>query len=122
MNHERAILKLRKRRRHRVRKRVRGTQQRPRLSVFRSHKHIYAQIIDDILGKTLACASTVDNNLNQQISYGGNRVAAEAVGKALAERALAAGVKQITFDRGFHKYHGRIAALADAARKAGLDF
>ena len=105
-----------------MRKRIRGTQERPRLSVFRSHKHIYAQIIDDILGKTLACASTTDKKLSPKISYGGSRVAAEAIGKVLAERALATGVKQITFDRGSHKYHGRVAALADAARKAGLDF
>ena len=88
------------------------------MSIFRSHKHMYAQIIDDAEGRTLACASTRDKDLSG--SYGGNKTAAQAVGKALAERALAAGIKAVAFDRREYKYHGRIAALADAAREAGL--
>ncbi|HTU24687.1 MAG TPA: 50S ribosomal protein L18 [Pirellulales bacterium] len=122
MNHERARVQQRTRRAWRVRKRIRGTAQRPRLTVFRSHKHIAAQLIDDQSGRTLAAASTSEGELRGQVKYGGNRTAAEAVGRTLAERALAAGVKQVAFDRGPFQYHGRVAALADAARKAGLDF
>jgi large subunit ribosomal protein L18 len=103
-----------------VRGRVKRDSTRPRLSVFRSHKHIYAQIVDDEQGRTLATASTNDGQLKGQISYGGNCDAATAVGKALAEKALEAGVKEVTFDRREYKYHGRVAALADAAREAGL--
>jgi large subunit ribosomal protein L18 len=120
VNHEKAILRQRKRRAFRVRKRVRGSDERPRLTVFRSHKHTYAQVIDDGVGRTLAAASTVDKDLRG--SYGGNRTAAQIVGKAIAERALAAGIKQVAFDRGQAGYHGRVAALADAAREAGLSF
>ena len=94
---------------------------RPRLSVFRSHLHIYAQVIDDAAGRTLVCASTLDKDLRSRLSYGGNAAAAVEVGKLIAQRALAAGLKQVTFDRREYKYHGRIAALADAARDAGLD-
>lgn len=106
----------------RVRKRVRGTGERPRLSVFRSNKHIYAQIIDDASGKTLASASSVDRQLRDAVGFGGNKQAAEVIGKAVAERAKAAGVTKVCFDRGSFKYHGRVAALADAARAAGLEF
>ena len=120
MNHERAIRRQRQRRRYRVRKRVRGTADRPRLSVFRSHRHIYAQLVDDLAGKTLAAASTVEGGLKSK--FGGNKDAAEAVGAAIAERAKSAGVTRVAFDRGHFKYHGRVAALADAARKAGLEF
>jgi len=120
MNHERTNLRLRQRRRWRVRKRTHGTSERPRLSVFRSHKHIYAQVIDDLAGRTLVSASSKDKDLGTP--YGGNKEHAQAVGKAIAERALAAGVKQVAFDRGSYKYHGRVAALADAAREAGLSF
>jgi large subunit ribosomal protein L18 len=88
--------------------------------VYRSHKHIYAQLIDDSQGRTLAAVSTLDTDLRGQLSYGGNIEAAKAVGKALAEKASAAGVKRVCFDRGPFKYHGRVAALADAAREAGL--
>ncbi len=95
---------------------------RPRLTVFRSHKHVYAQVIDDAAGRTLASASTVDKELRAQVQYGGNKTAAQAIGKAIAERALAAGIKQVAFDRGGCQYHGRVAALADAAREAGLSF
>jgi large subunit ribosomal protein L18 len=105
-----------------VRKRVRGTTARPRLTVFRSHKHVYAQVIDDSTGRTLAAASTVDKDLKGDVKYGGNAAAATAIGKAIAERALAAGIKQVAFDRGTAQYHGRVAALANAAREAGLSF
>jgi len=120
MNHERSIFRLRRRRKWRVRKRVRGTPERPRLSVFRSHKHIYAQVIDDLSGKTLVSAGTVEDGLLGKKTYGGNVAAAGVVGKTLAERALKAGIKQVCFDRGAFKYHGRVAAVADAAREAGL--
>ncbi len=122
MNHEKAIARQRERRQFRVRKRIRGTADRPRLCVFRSHKHIYAQVIDDAAGRTLVSASTVDAELRAGLKYGGNKAAAEAIGKAIAERALAAGVKQVAFDRGSCQYHGRVAALAEAARGAGLSF
>jgi large subunit ribosomal protein L18 len=122
MNHEKAIMRQRRRRGFRVRKRVRGSSAQPRLSVFRSHKHVYAQIIDDASGRTLAAASTVDKDLRPGVKYGGNKDAATTIGKAIAERALAAGVKQVAFDRGSCQYHGRVAALAAAAREAGLKF
>ena len=122
MNHERAIRKQKQRRRFRVRKRLRGTPERPRLSIFRSHKHIYAQVIDDLSGKTICAASTVDKELAGNFKYGGNVDAAGIVGKAIAERAKAAGVNHVAFDRGHCKYHGRVAALADAARESGLEF
>jgi len=122
MEHARTILRQRVRRRHRVRRFIRGTAERPRLTVFRSHKHIYAQVIDDASGRTLASASTRDRELRDGVGFGGNRQAAEAIGRAVAERARAAGVTQVCFDRGSFKYHGRVAALADAARSAGLEF
>ena len=120
MNREKFLNKQRQRRRNHVRRRVQGTPDRPRLSVFRSHKHIYAQVIDDEAGRTLAQASSQDKDLKGEVQYGGNCSAATAVGKALAERSLAAGVKAVRFDRREYQYHGRIAALADAAREAGL--
>ena len=122
MEHSRTILRQRLRRRHRVRRFIRGTAERPRLSVFRTDKHIYAQIIDDASGKTLASASSRDKQLRDAVGFGGNKQAAEAIGRAVAERAKAAGVTKVCFDRGEFKYHGRVAALADAARAAGLDF
>jgi len=122
VNHERATLQQRQRRAFRVRKRVRGTAERPRLSVFRSHKHVYAQVIDDASGQTLAAASTVDKELLGDLKYGGNVAAATAIGKAIAERAKAAGITKVAFDRGSNQYHGRVAALANAAREAGLEF
>ena len=94
---------------------------RPRLSVFRSHKHMYAQVIDDQAGRTLAAASTLDKELRGQLRHGGNVAAAAAVGRLIAQRALAAGVTKAYLDRREYKYHGRVAALADAARDAGLD-
>jgi large subunit ribosomal protein L18 len=122
MNHERAILRQRQRRRFRVRKRLTGTPERPRLCVHRSLRHMYAQLIDDTAGKTLVFASTMDKDLSGQVKSGGNKDAAAAVGKVLAERAQAAGLKKVCFDRGSYKYHGRVASLADAARTAGLEF
>jgi large subunit ribosomal protein L18 len=122
MSHERAVLRQRQRRSFRVRKAIRGTAERPRLSVFRTHKHIYAQLIDDASGKTLASASTIDRQLRDAFGFGGNKQAAEAIGKAVAERARAAGVTKVCFDRGSSRYHGRVAALAEAARAAGLEF
>jgi large subunit ribosomal protein L18 len=112
----------RERRRNRVRKRVRGTGERPRLTVTRSHKNVSCQIIDDAAGRTLVSASTLDADLRAQVAYGGNKTAAQAVGKAIAAKAIAAGITQVAFDRGHFRYHGRIAALADAAREAGLSF
>jgi large subunit ribosomal protein L18 len=95
---------------------------RPRLCLFRSHANCYAQIIDDAAGKTLVSASTLDKQLRGELRYGGNKTAAAAVGKAIAPRALEAGIKEVVFDRREYKYHGRVAALADAAREAGLVF
>lgn len=103
----------------RIRRKVRGTEVRPRLTVFRSVNHIYAQVIDDDNGKTIAAASTVEKDLKG--TTGGNIEAAERVGKAIAERALAAGIESVVFDRGGFLYHGRIKALTDAARAAGLN-
>jgi large subunit ribosomal protein L18 len=108
------------RRHRRVRKTVKGTAQRPRLAVFRSNKHISAQIIDDLEGVTLATASTVEAELRS--ADGGNVEAATKVGRLVAERAKAAGVSTVVFDRGGFRYHGRVAALAEAAREAGLEF
>lgn len=122
MDHSRSILRQRQRRRFRVRRSIRGTSERPRLTVFRTHKHIYAQVIDDSTGRTLASASSMDKALRAGVAFGGNKQAAEAIGKAVAERAKAAGVSQVCFDRGSFRYHGRVAALADAARAAGLQF
>ena len=95
---------------------------RPRLSVFRSGKHIYAQVIDDLKGTTLAAASSLDEGLKGKLKSGANKDAATEVGKLIAERAIAAGVKEVVFDRGGYMYHGRVAALATAAREGGLSF
>ena len=103
----------------RIRKKVRGTEGRPRLAIFRSVNHIYAQVIDDDKGKTLASASTLEKDLKG--TSGGNIAAAERVGKAIAERAIAAGIEQVVFDRGGFIYHGRVKALTEAAREAGLN-
>ena len=110
------------RRKNRVRKKLRGTAQQPRLSVHRSNKHVYCQVIDDESGRTLASASTRDKSLREKIKSGGNCEAAKVVGEAIAERAQAAGVSIVTFDRGRYKYHGRVAELANAAREGGLKF
>ena len=95
---------------------------RPRLSIFRSGKHIYAQIIDDVQGRTVAAASSLDKTLREGLKTGTDKAAAAAVGKLVAERAVAAGIKEVVFDRGAYLYHGRVKALADAAREGGLAF
>lgn len=107
------------RRHQRVRKNISGTAEKPRLNVFRSAKHIYAQIIDDVKGVTLAAASSMDKDFN---GYGGNIDGAKAVGIKIAEKAQAAGIKNVVFDRGGYVYHGRVAALAEGAREGGLEF
>ena len=122
MDHNKAIGKQRKRRSYRVRKRLRGTADRPRLCVTRSHRHISAQLIDDIAGNTLVSASSSDKDLAKSVKYGGNAAAAESIGKAIAEKASKAGISEVCFDRGPSRYHGRVAALAEAAREAGLKF
>ena len=106
----------------RVRTRLSGTPERPRLNVYRSMSHIYAQVIDDRNGRTIASASSVDKETRKGLKGGGNIASAKAVGKIIADRAKAAGVTQVVFDRGGYKYHGRVKALADAAREAGLKF
>ena len=113
---------VRRRIRTRIRGRVSGTSERPRLSVFRSLKHIYAQAVDDTRGLTLAAASTVDPELKGQVAAGGNVNAAKAVGAAIAERLLAGGCTKVVFDRSGYLYHGRVKALAEAARAKGLQF
>ncbi|MFD0590846.1 50S ribosomal protein L18 [Paenibacillus sp. GCM10027627] len=114
--------KARLKRHLRVRKKINGTAARPRLSVFRSSKHMYAQLIDDVAGVTLASASTKDKELVDAIGNGGNAEAAAKVGELIAKRAQAKGVTEVVFDRGGYLYHGRIQALATAAREAGLNF
>lgn len=110
------------RRKYHVRKKVTGTPDRPRLSVFRSNRHIYAQIIDDIAGATLVSASTRAKVLRDQVTNGGNKGAAQLVGEIVAKQALGVGIKCVCFDRNRYKFHGRARALAEAARKAGLVF
>ena len=113
----------RERRRGRVRRNVTGTPQRPRLTVFRSHKNIYAQIIDDLAGRTLAAASSMEKPMREKLPKGGgNKTAAQAVGTELAAKALQAGIKKVVFDRNGYKFHGRVRDLAEAARKGGLEF
>ncbi|WZO98689.1 50S ribosomal protein L18 [Isosphaeraceae bacterium EP7] len=124
MNQRAQVQVRRLRRQRRVRKPLFGSVERPRLAVFRSSKHIYAQVIDDVAGKTLASASTLDSDFREQASapYGGNKIAASVVGRLVAERAKKAGIDKVCFDRRSYKYHGRVQALADAAREAGLQF
>src|SRR5436190_4375661 len=110
------------RRKFSVRSGLFGTSERPRLSVFRSDKHIYAQVINDLDGKTLAAASSTVSEVRGDLKNGGNVAAAKAVGKAIAQRAKAAGITLVAFDRGGRQYHGRVKALADAAREGGLKF
>jgi len=114
--------KARLRRHRRVRRHVVGTSERPRLNVFRSLDHIYAQVIDDSQGHTLVSASTVDSEIVEQMDGLEKMEQAEVVGKVLAERALDQGIERVVFDRGGYKYHGRVKALADAAREGGLEF
>jgi large subunit ribosomal protein L18 len=115
-------MKRLQRRKFGIRKTLNGSAVRPRLSVFRSDKHIYAQVIDDLAGKTLVAASSTIGEVRGDLKNGGNLEAAKRVGRAIAERAKAAGITQVAFDRGGRMYHGRIKALADAAREGGLKF
>ena len=112
----------RARRKLRIRRKISGTQQKPRLSVFRSAKHIYAQVVDDAAGSTLAHASTLSRDVRGEVTEATKLDAAKKVGEAIAAKALKAGVKQVMFDRGAYVYHGRVKALADAARAGGLEF
>lgn len=112
----------RKKRHARIRKTITGTEQRPRLNVFRSAKHIYAQLIDDVNGHTLVSASTLDKELKETIKNGGTVEAAQKVGELIAKRAKEKGYENVVFDRGGYLYHGRVRALAEAAREAGLQF
>ncbi|MGI6096625.1 MAG: 50S ribosomal protein L18 [Dethiobacteria bacterium] len=114
--------RARKRRHFRVRNKISGTPERPRLNVFRSNKNIHAQIIDDLNGHTLVSASTLEPEVKAEVSYGGNKEAARKVGEIIARRALEKGVSQVVFDRGGYLYHGRVKALADGAREGGLKF
>jgi len=118
---ERKRVRRVRRKRH-VRKTVSGTADRPRLTVFRSHRNICAQIIDDTVGRTLVAASSLDKQLAAGLARGGNKAAAQVVGTALAARALQAGIKQVVFDRNGYPFHGRVRELAEAARKGGLAF
>lgn len=110
------------RRHRRIRKKVSGTTECPRLAIFRSNQHIYAQVIDDIAQQTLAAASTLEVDLKQSLSSGDTCEASAAVGKLIAQRSIDKGIEQVVFDRGGNLYHGRVKALADAAREAGLQF
>lgn len=118
--HEKAIRKQRTRRKRRVRKPLNGTAERPRLSVYRTNKHIYCQLIDDVARKTIVSSSTRDKSVSLKAT--GNIDAASAIGKSIAEKAMGAGIKTVSFDRGPYKYHGRVKAVAEAAREAGLSF
>ncbi|MCD6518668.1 MAG: 50S ribosomal protein L18 [Anaerolineae bacterium] len=116
------VRQARLRRHRRVRKKVFGTSERPRLNVFRSLRHIYAQVIDDTQGRTLVSASTLDREIRDQCAGLAKTEAAKLVGQVVAKRALASGVTKVVFDRGGYKYHGRVKALAEGAREAGLKF
>lgn len=122
MENQKRISSQRVRRAFRVRNRIRRAGDRPRLSIFRSNRHISAQLIDDTTGKTVAAASTQQKDVAEGLASTCSKEAAQKVGKILAERAKAAGVSVVAFDRGFYRYHGRVAALADAAREEGLQF
>ena len=121
-NQHRLVQTRRLRRQRHVRNRLSGTPERPRLAVFRSSKHIYAQMVNDQTGTTLVAASTMEPDIKAQVKYGGNKATAAVVGRIVAERAKQAGIDKICFDRRSYKYHGRVAALAQAARDAGLKF
>jgi large subunit ribosomal protein L18 len=120
MNPQKAKAKRQLRRRHHVRRKITGTPERPRLTVFRSSKHIYAQLIDDLAGQTLAAASSLTPEVHKELSYGGNIKAAKAVGQRLAAVAKEKGITKAAFDRGSYRFHGRVKALAEAANAGGL--
>lgn len=121
MEHQKARRQQQIRRSFRVRKKLKGTSDRPRLSIRRSLNHIYCQVIDDQTGRTLVAASSLDKDLRQQVGYGGNASAAAVIGKVVADRAKAAGIQSLCIDRGCRKYHGRVAAVADALRENGIN-
>jgi large subunit ribosomal protein L18 len=122
MNRQKSKVMKHQRRHRRVRKKVFGTPERPRLSVYRSLNHIYAQVIDDTVGRTIAAASTRSPEVRDDLEHTGNCTAAQAVGRRIAEKAQAHGVKAVIFDRGGFRFHGRVKALAEAAREGGLKF
>ncbi len=122
MKYSKALNLQRWRRTNRVRKKVRGTADRPRLNVFRSNKHIYCQLIDDEAGKTIVSASSRDKDLVANVKFGGNVETAKQVGASIADKAKSAGILQVRFDRGRYNYHGRVAEVANAARAGGLEF
>ena len=122
MDHQQAKNQQRQRRRQHVRRKLVGTAERPRLSVFRSSKHIYAQLIDDLNGVTVGAVSSASEAVKKSTPYGGNVKAAKVVGQQIAAVAKEKGVQKVAFDRGHYRYHGRIKALADAAREGGLQF
>lgn len=122
MSDAKRVHEARERRHRRVRSKVEGTSERPRLNVYRSLRHIYAQIIDDTVGHTIVSASTLDGEISERCQGHKKAEQARIVGEVLAERALTRGVKQVVFDRGGYKYHGRVKALAEAAREGGLEF
>ena len=122
MDHQKAKRKQQLRRRQHVRRNIQGTAERPRLSVFRSNKHIYAQLIDDLRGVTLVAASSLAIKDGDKPMYGGNAKAAKVIGQKIAEAALAKGITKAAFDRGHYRYHGRVKVLAEAAREGGLQF
>lgn len=122
MNKNKILNKQRQRRAFHTRNRLRSDSDAPRMCVTRSNKNIYCQIIDDVAGKTLVAVGSQSKEIRESLGYGGNSDAAGKIGATIAEKALAAGIKKVKFDRGANKYHGRLAALADAAREAGLEF
>ena len=122
MNKNKFLNKPRQRRVFHTRNRLRSDSDAPRMCVTRSNKNIYCQIIDDVAGKTLVAVGSQSKEIRESLGYGGNSDAAGKIGATIAEKALAAGIKKVKFDRGANKYHGRLAALADAAREAGLEF
>jgi len=122
MDHQKEKHRRQLRRRRHVRSKIVGSAERPRLTVFRSSKHIYAQLVDDLQGVTLAAASSLGKEAQTSMPYGGNVKAAKIIGKIIADKAKAKGIVKVAFDRGHYRYHGRIKALADAAREGGLQF
>lgn len=114
--------KIRQKKHQRIRKHINGTAERPRLVVFRSLKHMYAQLVDDNQGMTIVSASTLENSIKSELDYAGNVEAAKKVGELLGKKALEKGIRTVVFDRGGNLYHGRVKALADGAREAGLEF
>ena len=122
MINKKSKIEIRKEKHRRLRRHLSGTAERPRLAVFRSNEHIYAQVIDDVQGKTIVSASTLSKDIKSELEHTNTVDAAAAVGKSIAEKAIAAGIKEVVFDRGGFIYQGKVKALAEAAREAGLEF